>query len=49
MGHNNNNMGTTWVQKNNKGVVLITIRGHTSNVGAKHVPLLQKVLSSMLE
>jgi len=26
--------GETWVQKYNKGVVLITIRGYTSNVGA---------------
>ena len=33
MGHNNNNMGTTWAQKYNKGVVLITIRGYTSSIG----------------
>ena len=34
MGNNNNNMGTTWAQKYNKGVVLIKIRGYTSSIGA---------------
>ena len=33
-GHNNNNKGTAWVQKYNKGVVIITIRGYTSSKGA---------------
>lgn len=34
MGHNSKNMGTTWVYQYNKGVVLITIRGYTSSIGA---------------
>jgi len=33
MGHNNNNMGTTWAQQYNKVVVLITVRGYTSSIG----------------
>ena len=33
MGHNNNNMGTTWEQQYNKEVVLIKIRGYTSSIG----------------
>jgi len=33
MGHNNNNMGTTWEKKYNKRVVLIIIRGYTSSIG----------------
>jgi len=33
MGHNNNNMGTTWAQRYNNRVVLITIRGYTSIIG----------------
>ena len=35
MGHNNNNMRTTWAQQYNNGVVLITIRGYTSSIGTK--------------
>ena len=34
MGHNSNNMGTTWVYHYNKWVVLITIKGYTSSKGA---------------
>jgi len=33
MGHNNNNMGTTWAQQYNKGVVLITIMVYASSIG----------------
>jgi len=49
MGKNNNNMGATWARKYNKWVVLVTIRGYTSNIGTYHAALLQKVLSLMLE
>ena len=30
MGHNSNNMGTTWVHQYNECVILITIRGYTN-------------------
>ena len=33
MGHNSNNMGTTWAHQYNKGVVLKTISGFTSSIG----------------
>jgi len=33
MGHNNNNMGTTWRQQYNKEVSLITIKYYTSSAG----------------
>jgi len=49
MGDTNKNIGTTWEQQYNKGVVIITIRGYTSSIGTQHAPLLQKLLSSMLE
>jgi len=45
MGHNSNNMGTTWVQKYNKGVVLITIRAYTSSIGPNIMSCLQGVVT----
>ncbi len=49
MGHNNNNMGTTWAQKYNKGVAIVTIRGYTNSIGP-NIPLsFKNVLFSMLE
>ena len=33
MGHNSNNMGTTWVHQYNKWVLLIKIRGYTNSIG----------------